>query len=127
MLVISRTRPCDARYKYRYILQPDKPPDQQNSLLTHRDVLITLMFAVAVSTTCAVNISIGWHTATSTNLFLIQMAFCVVACPTLTLAVGLHPSAFFGDYISATHTSLFVRCLFISLCVETILLFWMYI
>ena len=127
MLVISRTRPCDSRYKYRYILQPDTPPDQQTSLLTHRDVLITLTVAVAVSTACAVNICIGWHTAASVNLFLVQMAFCVLACPTLTLAVGLPPSAFFGDYISATHTGLFVRCIFISLCVETILLFWIYI
>lgn len=127
MLVISRTSPCDARYKYRYILQLDTPPDQQNSLLTHRDVLITLTFAVAVSTACAVNISIGWHAAASVNLFLVQMAFCVLACPTLPLAVGLHPSVFFGDYISAPHASLFVRCLFVSLCVETILLFWVYI
>ena len=127
MLVFSRTRPCDARYKYRYILQPDKPPAQHNSLLTHSDVLIMLAFAVAVATACAVNISRGWHAATSVNLFLIQMAFCVLVCPALTLAVSLPPSAFFGEYIVTTRTALLVRCLLILLCGETVFLFWVYI
>jgi hypothetical protein len=123
MLVISRT----ARYKYRYILQPDKPPEQHNSLLTHRDVLLMLAFAAAVSAACAVNISRGWHAATSLNLFLVQMAFCVVACPALTLAVGVQPSVFFGEYISTPRTGLLVRGLFILLCAETVFLFFGYI
>lgn len=127
MLVFSRTRPCEEHYKYRYILQPLKEPEQQNCILTHRDVLGMLALAVAVSTTCAVNILSGWNTAASVNLFLIQMAFCVVAFPTLTLAVALPASVFFGDYIITTHMTLIVQCLFGLLCTETLLLFWLYI
>jgi hypothetical protein len=127
MLVFSRTRPCETHYKYRYILQPHQPPPQQNCILTHRDVLIMLALAVAVSTTCAVNILGGWNTAASVNLFLIQMTFCVVVFPTLTLAVALPASVFFGDYIITTHMTLLVRCLFGLLCIETLLLFWLYI
>jgi hypothetical protein len=127
MLVFSRTRPCEEHYKYRYILQPLKEPELQNCILTHRDVLGMLALAVAVSTTCAVNILSGWNTAASVNLFLIQMAFCVVAVPTLTLAVALPASVFFGDYITTTHMTLLVQCLFGLLCIETLLLFWLYI
>lgn len=127
MLVFSRTRQCNTHHKYRYILQPLKPLEQQNCILTHKDVLIMLVLAVGVSTTCTMNIFSGWNTTTSVNLFLIQMAFCVVAFPTLTLAVGLPASVFLGEYIFTTHVTLLVRCLFGLLCVETILLFWVYI
>ena len=126
MLVFSRTRTCETHHKY-YILQPYQPLQQQTCILTHKDVLIMLVLAVGISTACAVNIFSGWHTATSVNLFLIQMAFCVVAFPTLTLAVGLPASVFFGEYIPTTHVTLLVRCLFGWLCVETVLLFWLYI
>lgn len=126
MLVFSRTRPCETHHKY-YILQSQKPLQQHNCILTHKDVLIMLVLAVGISTTCVVNILSGWHTTTSVNLFLIQMAFCVVAFPTLTLAVGLRDSVFFGEYIMTTNVTLLVRCLFGWLCVETVLLFWLYI
>jgi hypothetical protein len=125
MLVISRTRPSETRHAYRYVLQ--KPVEQQHAILTHRDVLLMIILAVGVSTACAVNIARGWYTATSVNLFLIQMAFCLVACPTLTLAVSLPPSVFFGEYMLTTHATLLVRWLAILLGAETLFLFWLYI
>jgi len=127
MLVISRTRPCETRHKYRFVLQPRDAFDQQRAILTHRDVLLMLVLAAVVSTICAVNIARGWYTATSVNLFLVQMAFGVLVCPTLTLAVSLPPSVFFGGYILTKHASLLVRWLAILLSAETIFLFWLYI
>jgi hypothetical protein len=91
------------------------------------DVLILLVVAVVVCTVCVATVIVGWHASTSVTLFIVQAVFCVLVCPTLTLALCVPTSVFFGEYITSIDTGLLVRCMFIVLAVETLLLFFFYV
>jgi hypothetical protein len=97
------------------------------SLLTHSDVLVLLLAAVAVCTACLLDIAAGAHAWDSRGLLLVQSTFCVFACPALALAVRVPPSPFFGEYLHAPRAGLLVRCLFAAVAAETLLVFWFYV
>jgi hypothetical protein len=106
MLVNSQTRAC---------------------ILEHLDVLLMLVVAVAVCTGCVVAVVVGWNASTAVELFISQMMFCVLVLPTLTLAVGVPKSIFFGNYITSTNVVLLMKCISVLLVIETLLLFCFYV
>ncbi len=120
MHVISQTRPSST---YHYSALQEHAP----CILTHTSVLILLVLSVAISTGCVVTVTAGWDASTSVTLFIVQVMFCVLACPTLTLAVCVPSSVFFLNDSTSTDTSLLTRCVFIVLAIETLLMFWFYV
>lgn len=86
-----------------------------------------LLLAVVVSTACLLDIAVGSDGADSRALFLVQFTFCVFACPTLALALLVSPSVFFGDYVATRSAILLLRCVFVVMTTETLLVFWFYI
>lgn len=126
MLVISRTRTCETGGIHRYIMLEKSRAQKTPCILTHQDVMSMLLLALLISTACVVSITTGWHASTSKALLLVQITFCVLATPTLTLAVRLPPSVFLGEYIATTSASLLLRCIFLVLSIETIFLFWVF-
>ena len=118
MLVISRTR-------YRCVEEAASAGDA--SLLTHSDVLLLLLLAVAASTACVLNMAVASDAWDCRAFFLVQFTFCAFACPTLALAVRVPPSAFFGGYAATPSASLLVRGAFTVVATETLLVFWFYV
>jgi len=119
MLVISRTR-------YRCL--EEAPRARDACLLTHADVLLMLLAAVAIATACLLNMAVGSDSWDSRVFLLVQSTFCVFACPALALAVRVAPSPFFGDYLATSPSaSLLLRCLFVAIATETLLVFWFYV
>jgi hypothetical protein len=127
MLVISRTRSCEKAGRHRYVILEKSTAPQTHCILTHKDVMGMLVLSLLISIACVVSITTRWHTSTSTALLLVQITFCVLACPALTLAVRLPPSVFLGEYTTTTSTSLALKGIFLVLAIETILLFWIFI
>jgi hypothetical protein len=127
MLVISRTRSCETAGRHRYMMIETSAAPETHCILTHKDVMSMLVLSLLVSVACVGSITTRWYTSTSTALLLVQITFCVLACPALTLAVRLPPSVFLGEYITTTSTSLALKGIFLVLVIETIFLFWIFI
>jgi hypothetical protein len=125
MLVISRTRTCETGRKYRYVMLGKA--EQTQCILTHRDVMGLLVLALLVTTWCLASIATGWHASTAKALLLVQITFFVLAVPTLTLALRLPPSVFLGEYITTKSANLLLKCIFLVLTIEAILLFFIFI
>lgn len=123
MLGISWTQAGEAKRRYPYRRLEEVAP----CLLTHRDVLSLLALAVLVSTACLVNLATGWHASESLSLFLVQMTWCVLACPTLALAVRVPPSGFFGGYLASPRARLLSRCVYAVMAAEAVVVCWGYI
>jgi len=96
-------------------------------ILTHRDVMGLLVLALLVTTGCLASIATGWHASTSKALLLVQITFFVLAVPTLTLALRLPPSVFLGEYLTTKSVDLLLKCIFLVLTIEAILLFFIFI
>jgi hypothetical protein len=124
MLGFSWTQAGDAKGRYRHAMQAAAPAP---CLLAHRDVLLLLALTVLVSTACLVNIASGWRPAESISLFLVQMACCVLVCPTLALAVRVPPSGFFGGYLASPRARLLTRCIYVAMAAETVVVCWFYL
>lgn len=118
MLVISRTR-------YRCL--EEAPRARDACLLTHADALLLLLAAVAISTACLLNMAAGSDAWGSRAFFLVQSTFGVFACPALALAVRVAPSPFFGDHLATPSASLLLKCIFVAIATETLLVFWFYV
>lgn len=86
-----------------------------------------LLAAVAISTACLLNMAFGSDSWDSLSFLLVQASFGVFACPALALAVRVAPSPFFGDYLATPSASLLVKCLFVAVATETLLVFWFYV
>ena len=118
MLVISRTR-------YRCVEEAASAGDA--SLLTHSDVLLLLLLAVAASTACVLNMAVASDAWDCRAFFLVQFTFCAFACPTLALAVRVPPSAFFAGYGASLSASWLLRGVFAVVAAETLVVFWVYV
>jgi hypothetical protein len=123
MLGLSWTQADDAKGRYRHPTHAAPA----TCLLAHRDVLLLLVLTLLVSTACLVNITIGWHSVESVSLFLVQMACCVLVCPTLALAVRVPPSGFFGGYIASPRARLLSGCIYGAMAAETVVVCWFYL
>ena len=118
MLVISRTR-------HEYTAMVSQCDD--TCLLTHSDVLGLLLCAAAISTACCFNIAVEADSWNCHALFLVQFTFCVLACPTLALALRVPPSVFFGGYVADHSITLLLRYIYVVVGLEALLMFWFYI
>lgn len=118
MLVISRTR-----YEYTALV----PQHDNVCLVTHSDVLGLLLCAAAVSTACCFNIAVGSDSWNCHALFVVQLTFCVFACPTLALALCVPPSVFFGGYAADHSKTLLLRYIYLVVGLQTLLMFGFYI
>lgn len=122
MLVISRTQTCIERHAYTALAA-----QRDMCLLTHADVLGLLLCAAAISTACCFNIAVDSDSWNCRAPFLVQLTFCVFACPTLALALWVPPSVFFGKYMATQGNALLLRYIYVVVGLEALLMFWFYI
>ena len=115
MYVISVTqcrRPLDVRETVR------------TACMTHTDVLVLLLLALALASCCCVRIVTGLATWPVVFFFALQAVFCMLACPTLSIALRLAPSAFLARYLRGARASLLLKAIACAILAQTLLVFW---
>jgi hypothetical protein len=118
MLVISRTyyKPIGAEHIH-----------EDACLLTHRDVLVLLLVACSVSTWICACLIAGRTMQEYISLFLVQYCFSVLVCPAVVVATSVECGVFFSHHDTDKHSRRLVQCIFVTLVLETLFIFYFYV
>jgi len=111
MHVISRT-------------QCSSPRSVRSACLTHSDVLLLLLFALALASWSCFRIIAGTATSAVVFIFVLQAIFAMLACPTLSIALRLAPSTFLAQYVRSGQASVLLRGIAATMLTETLVVFW---
>ena len=95
----------------------------RTACLTHTDVLLLLVLAVALASACCFSIVAGTATWPVFFFFVLQAIFCILACPTLSIALRLAPSTFLAQYVRSTGASLLLRAIVAAVLTQTLVVF----
>jgi hypothetical protein len=95
----------------------------RTACLTHTDVLLLLVLAVALASACCFSIVAGTATWPVFFFFVLQAIFCMLACPTLSIALRLAPSTFLAQYVRSTGASLLLRAIVAAVLTQTLVVF----
>ena len=77
--------------------------------LSHADVLLLLVCALALASACCVRIIAGTATWAVFFFFVVQAIFCMLVCPTLSIALRLAPSTVLAQYVRGSGASLLLK------------------
>jgi hypothetical protein len=114
MHVISRTEwTCSG-----HITQPVR-----TVCLTHTDVLLLLVLALALASWCCFRIVVGAATWPLFFFFGVQAIFGMLACPTLSIALRLAPSAFLAQYVRSSGASVLLKAIAGAMLTQTLVVF----
>jgi hypothetical protein len=91
--------------------------------LTHTDVLLLLVLATALASRCCFSIIAGSGTSSVFFSFVLQAIFCMLVCPTLSIALRLPPSTFLAQYVHSTGASLLLRAIVAAVLTQTLIVF----
>jgi hypothetical protein len=114
MHVISRTE-CTCPHKIA--------PHTRTVCLTHADVLLLLVLALALASACCFRVVAGGATWPVFFFFVLQALFCMLACPTLSMALRLDPSTFLAQYVRSAAASMLLKGVAAAALIETLLVF----
>lgn len=92
--------------------------------LTHTDVLLLLVLALAAASSCCVRIVAGTATYSVFFFFVLQAIFCMLVCPTLSIALRLAPSTFLTQYVRSSAAAWLLRGVAGAVLTQTLVLFW---
>ena len=110
MLVISRAeRTC---------------PQHTTACLTHADVLVLLAVALAAASFCCYRIITEPVPSPAFFVFVLQAVFCMLACPTLSIALRLAPSAFLARYERSSAAGWLLKAIVGAVLTQTLVVFW---
>ena len=110
MLVISRT--------------PRVREHGSTVCLTHTDVLLLLVCALAFASFCCFRIATGTVTLSGLFFFVLQAIFCMLVCPTLSIALRLAPSTFLTQYVRGRGASWLLKGIAGAMLTQTLAVFW---
>jgi hypothetical protein len=96
----------------------------RTACLTHTDVLLLLVLALALASACCVRIIAGTATSSLVFFFAWQAIFCILVCPTLSIALRLAPSTFLAQYVRSSGASLLLKCIVAAVLTQTLCVFW---
>jgi hypothetical protein len=114
MHVISRT---DCTYSQHITQQA------RTVCLTHTDVLLLLVLALAFASWCCFRVVAGTATWSVFFFFALQAMYAMLVCPTLSIALRLAPSTFLADYLRSTGPSLMLKSIIAAISTETVIVF----
>ena len=100
------------------------PQQESSGCLTHSDVLLLLLLALASASSCCVRIVAGTATSGVLFFFVLQAVFCMLACPTLSIALRLAPSTFLTQYVRSSATAWLHTGVAGAVLTQTLVLFW---
>ena len=100
------------------------PGPVRTACLTHTDVLLLLVLALATASWCCVRIIARTATQDVLFLFVLQAIFCMLACPTLSIALRLAPSPFIAQYVRSAGASVLLRGIVGVMLTQTLVVFW---
>ena len=115
MHVISRTQ---------WACSPHLEQRVRTACLTHTDVLLLLVLALAFASWCCFRIVTGTATWPVFFFFVLQAVFCMLACPTLSIALRLAPSTFLTQYVRSSATAWLHTGVAGAVLTQTLVLFW---
>jgi hypothetical protein len=115
MHVISRTQCARAR---------DMPGPARTACLAHTDVLALLVLALATASWCCFRVVARTATPYVLFVFVMQAIFCMLACPTLSIALRLAPSTFLAQYVRRAGASVLLRGILGVMLTQTLVVFW---
>lgn len=95
-----------------------------SACLTHTDVLLLLVFALALATWSCFHIIAGRATPVVIFIFVLQAIFGMLACPTLSIALRLAPSCFLAQYVRSGAASVLLKGIAGAMLTQTLIVFW---
>jgi hypothetical protein len=110
MHVISRTQ---------WACSPHLEQRVRTACLTHTDVLLLLVLALASASWCCFRIVTGTATWPVFFFFVLQAIFCMLVCPTLSIALRLAPSTFLAQYVRSGGASVLLKGLVGAMLTQT--------
>ena len=115
MHVISRTQcACSREREYKV----------RTACLTHTDVLLLLVLALALASSACFRLIAGTATSSVLLFFVLQAMFCMLLCPTLSLALRVAPSTFLAQYVRSGDASLLLQGITVAMLTQTLIVFW---
>ena len=115
MHVISRTQCACSR---------DSKDAVRTACLTHTDALLLLLLALALASWAFFQLIAGTATSSVLLFFVLQAMFCMLLCPTLSLALRLAPSTFLAQYVRSGEASLLLHGITVAMLTQTLIVFW---
>ena len=95
----------------------------RTACLTHTDVLLLLVLAMALASGCCFSVVAGTATWPVFFFFVLQAIFCMLVCPTLSIALRLAPSTFLAQYVRSTGASWLLRAIAAAVLTQTLVVF----
>jgi hypothetical protein len=92
--------------------------------LAHSDVLLLLVLALALASWACFRLVAGTATSSVLFLFVAQAMFCMLLCPTLSIALRLAPSTFFAQYVRSSAASVLLLGIVGVMLTQTLFVFW---
>ena len=96
----------------------------RTACLTHTDVLLLLVLALALASWACFRLIAGTATSSVFLFFLLQAIFCMLLCPTLSIALRLAPSTFLAQYVRSSAASVLLKGLVGAMLTQTLIVFW---
>jgi hypothetical protein len=100
------------------------PRQARTVCLSHTDVLLLLVLALAFASWCSFRIIAGAKTWPLLFLFVVQTLFCMLATPTLSIALRLPPSSFLAQYVRSAGASCLLQAVLAAVLTQTVLVLW---
>lgn len=91
--------------------------------LTHTDVLLLLVLALAFASWCCFRVVAGTATWSVFFFFVLQAMYATLVCPTLSIALRLAPSTFLADYVHNRGATLMLKSIIAAILIETVIVF----
>jgi hypothetical protein len=87
-------------------------------------VLLLLVLALAFASWCCFRIVAGAATWAVVFFFVMPAIFCMLVCPTLSIALRLAPSTFLAQYVRSAGASVLLRGILGVMLTQTLVVFW---
>ncbi len=115
MYVISRTQWAYSEHTKQQV---------RTACLTHTDVLLLLVCALAFASWCCFRIIAGTATSSVFFLFVLQAVFSLHSCPTLSIALRITKSTFLAQYVRSSGASVMLKGVLGAMATQALVLFW---
>jgi hypothetical protein len=107
-----------------HVISRTESTSSHTACLAHTDVLLLLVLALAAGAGCCFRVAAGTATPEVYFFFAVQAVFCMLAGPTLSVALRLAPSTFLAQYVRAPEASVLLKAIVAASFAQTLLVFW---
>ena len=87
-------------------------------------MLLLLVLALALASWACFRLIAGTATSSVFLFFLLQAIFCMLVCPTLSIALRFAPSTFLTQYVRSSAAALLLKGVAGAVLTQTLVLFW---